>query len=82
MLAVYTSAMQRATVITTFSRRMRLRLADGREVDARIKGKRIKPVCADEVDAEPIPGETDWLITKIRSTGLRIWLPGIQIMTT
>jgi ribosome biogenesis GTPase len=54
-----------ATVIATFSRRMRLRLKDGREVDARIKGKRIKPVCGDLVDAEPIDNEDDWLITNI-----------------
>ena len=54
-----------ATVIATFSRRMRLRLDDGREVDARIKGKRIKPVCGDRVDAEPIDNEDDWLITDI-----------------
>jgi len=67
--AVYTPAMDLATVsasvIATFSRRMRLRLDDGREVDARIKGKRIKPVCGDLVDAEPIENEGDWLITNI-----------------
>ncbi|MDJ0750406.1 MAG: ribosome small subunit-dependent GTPase A [Woeseiaceae bacterium] len=70
--------MQRATVITTFSRRMRLRLADGREVDARIKGKRIKPVCADEVDAEPIPGESDWLITKIVDRRTELTRPNMR----
>jgi len=57
--------MDLATVITTYSRRMRLRLADGTEVDARIKGKRIKPVCGDRVEAESIDGEDDWLITGI-----------------
>jgi len=54
-----------ATVTATFSRRMRLRLDDGDEVDARIKGKRLKPVCGDIVHAEPIDNEDDWLITKI-----------------
>ncbi len=44
---------------------MRLRFADGDEVDARIKGKRLKPVCGDRVHAEPIAGESDWLITGI-----------------
>lgn len=44
---------------------MRLRLADGEEVDARIKGKRLRPVCGDRVSAEPIPNEDDWLITAI-----------------
>ena len=54
-----------ATVIATYSRRMRLRLADGHEVDARIKGKRLKPVCGDRVTAEAIDNETDWLIASI-----------------
>jgi ribosome biogenesis GTPase len=54
-----------ALVITTFSRRMRIRLAGGKEADARIKGKRLKPVCGDRVAAEPIEGESDWLITSI-----------------
>ncbi|MDH3748311.1 MAG: ribosome small subunit-dependent GTPase A [Gammaproteobacteria bacterium] len=54
-----------ATVIATFSRRMRLRLDDATEVDARIKGKKLKPVCGDRVRAEPINEEDDWLITAI-----------------
>lgn len=56
---------QSATVIATYSRRMGLLLADGKEVEARIKGKRIKAVCGDTVTAEPIENESDWLITKI-----------------
>ncbi|MDG2288931.1 MAG: GTPase RsgA, partial [Woeseiaceae bacterium] len=54
-----------ATVIATYSRRMRLRLATGEEVGARIKGKRIKAVCGDLVTATPIVNEVDWLITEI-----------------
>lgn len=54
-----------ATVIATFSRRMRLRLDDATEVDARIKGKKLKPVCGDRVRAKPISDEDDWLITAI-----------------
>lgn len=54
-----------ALVIATYSRRMRLRLADGEEVDSRIKGKRLRPVCGDYVTAEAIHGEADWLITGI-----------------
>ena len=54
-----------ATVIATYSRRMALALASGEEVNARIKGKRVKPVCGDVVMAEPIENESDWLITKI-----------------
>ena len=57
--------MKHATVIATYSRRMRIRLADAVEVDARIKGKRLKPVCGDHVEAEPINNESDWLITRI-----------------
>ena len=44
---------------------MALALASGEEVNARIKGKRMKPVCADVVTAEPIENESDWLITTI-----------------
>jgi len=54
-----------ATVIATYSRRMRLRFAGGTEADARIKGKRIKPVCGDRVIAESIANESDWLITAV-----------------
>ena len=54
-----------ATVIATFSRRMRLRLPDGIEVEARIKGKRLKPVCGDRVTTVAIENEPDWLITEI-----------------
>ena len=54
-----------ATVIATYSRRMDLRLENGSIVAARIKGKRLKPVCGDVVRAEPIDNETDWLITAI-----------------
>jgi ribosome biogenesis GTPase len=44
---------------------MRVRLNDGTCAEARIKGKRLKPVCGDRVTVEPIPGEDDWLITAI-----------------
>ncbi len=56
---------QNAVVIATYSRRMRLRLDDADEVEARIRGKQLKPVCGDRVVAEPIAGETDWLITNV-----------------
>lgn len=52
-------------VIATYSRRMALRLADGEKVMARVKGKRLRPVCGDYVEAGPIPGEPEWLITGI-----------------
>lgn len=44
---------------------MALRFTDGSQVNARIKGKRLKPVCGDAVTAEPIENEDDWLITDI-----------------
>ncbi len=54
-----------ATVVATYSRRMRLRLDDGSQVESRIKGKKLKPVCGDRVVAEAIDNEGDWLITAI-----------------
>lgn len=54
-----------AIVIATFSRRMRLRLSRGDVVEARIKGKKLRPVCGDNVHAESIENESDWLITEV-----------------
>ncbi|NNC77030.1 MAG: ribosome small subunit-dependent GTPase A [Woeseiaceae bacterium] len=54
-----------ATVIATYSRRMRVRLGDGTTCDARIKGKKLKPVCGDSVATELIVDEDDLLITAI-----------------
>ena len=56
---------QEALVIATFSRQMLLRLEDRSEVRARIKGKKIRPVCGDKVEAQPLPNEPEWLITNI-----------------
>ncbi|MDH3577765.1 MAG: ribosome small subunit-dependent GTPase A [Gammaproteobacteria bacterium] len=67
-----------ATVIATYSRRMRLRLASGKEVDARIKGKRIKPVCGDRVIAEAIVNEPDWLITAITERDNELTRPNMR----
>jgi ribosome biogenesis GTPase len=67
-----------ATVIATYSRRMGLKLASGEEVAARIKGKRIKPVCGDKVMAEPIENETDWLITTISDRRNELTRPNMR----
>ncbi len=67
-----------ATVIATYSRRMRIRLADGREVDARIKGKRLRPVCGDAVEAEAIDNEDDWLITAISERRNALTRPNLR----
>jgi ribosome biogenesis GTPase len=45
---------------------MRLRLDDGSEAIGRLKGKKIRPLCGDLVEAREIPNEPEWLITKIK----------------
>lgn len=70
-----------ATVIATYSRRLRLRLADGKEVDARIKGKRLRPVCGDRVEAEPISNESDWLIIGIDPRDNELTRPNMRGQT-
>lgn len=72
---------QQATVIATYSRRMRLRLADGDEVVARIKGKKLKPVCGDRVVAEGISNEADWLITDIQARDNSLNRPNMRGQT-
>jgi len=56
---------QKCLVVGTFSRRMNLRLDNHTEISARIKGKKLRPVCGDHVIAEPIQNEPEWLITSI-----------------
>ena len=70
-----------ATVIATYSRRMRLRLANGDKVDARIKGKQLKPVCGDRVEAEPISNESDWLITAVAVRDNELTRPNMRGQT-
>jgi len=53
-------------VVATYSRRMALRLGAGEQVMARVKGKRLQPVCGDRVEAAPIANEPEWLITAIK----------------
>ena len=69
---------QDALVVATYSRRMGLLLPDGRRVDARIKGKRLKPVCGDRVEAGPIAGESDWLIAAIRDRRNELTRPNLR----
>jgi ribosome biogenesis GTPase len=57
---------------------MRLRLDDGQEVEARIKGKRMRPVCGDRVTAEPIPNEDDWLIKAIEDRTNALTRPNLR----
>lgn len=54
-----------ATVIASYGHRIRLRLDDSSEIDARPKGKRLRVVCGDRVAAEALPGESDWLVSHV-----------------
>ena len=56
---------QQCLVVGAYSRRMTLQLDNHGEIEARIKGKKLKPVCGDRVVAEPILNEPEWLITEI-----------------
>lgn len=56
---------QQCRVIGAYSRRMTLQMEHHGEIEARIKGKKLKPVCGDLVIAEPIHNEPEWLITEI-----------------
>jgi ribosome biogenesis GTPase len=56
---------QECLVVGTFSRRMSLQLENHGEINARIKGKKLRPVCGDRVMAEPILNEPEWLIIAI-----------------
>jgi ribosome biogenesis GTPase len=57
---------------------MQLLLPDGLRIDARIKGKRLKPVCGDRVEAAPIAGEADWLITGICERRNQLTRPNLR----
>ena len=57
---------------------MGLRLDNGDEVEARIKGKRLKPVCGDVVQVEAIENESDWLITAIDSRRNELTRPNMR----
>ena len=54
-----------ALVVATFRHRMNVRLPNGNDVSARVKGRRLRPVCGDEVIVESLQNEREWLITKI-----------------
>jgi len=53
-------------VTATYGRRFEIRIATGERVPARIKGRSLKPVCGDRVDATGLHGEAEWLITALR----------------
>lgn len=53
------------TVTAARGHRLELEAPGGRRVPARTRGKRLRVVCGDRVQAEPIAGEADWLVTAI-----------------
>ncbi|WP_405239579.1 ribosome small subunit-dependent GTPase A [Lentisalinibacter orientalis] len=53
------------TVTAARGHRLELESADGRQLPARTKGKRLRVVCGDRVEAAPIAGEGDWLVTAV-----------------
>lgn len=55
---------QTATITANYGRRMQVAFADGTTGDARIKGRALKPVCADRVSVVPID-DGEWLIVDI-----------------
>jgi len=55
---------QTAVITANYGRRMQIALPDGTTGDARIKGRTLKPVCADSVSVIPIDGG-EWLIVDI-----------------
>ncbi|MEM7278442.1 MAG: ribosome small subunit-dependent GTPase A [Pseudomonadota bacterium] len=55
-----------ATVTASYGRRLLLKLDDGREVQARPKGKTLRAVCGDEVLVQSIDDEQDWQLTRIK----------------
>ena len=57
---------------------MRLRLGDGAQVDSRIKGKKLRPVCGDRVLAEQIENESDWLINEILPRDNQLSRPNLR----
>jgi len=67
-----------AVVVATYSREMDLRLVSGETVRARIKGKKLKPVCGDRVNAMPIENEPQWLITAIGKRDNELTRPNLR----
>jgi len=69
---------EQAVVIATYSREMNLRLDSGDVVRARIKGRKLKPVCGDRVQAEPLENEPEWLIRTIDPRDNELTRPNLR----
>ena len=69
-----------ARVVTTFGRRFELATIPGERLPARIKGRKLRPVCGDRVLARP-PGtsnEPEWLITAIQQRTNELTRPDLR----
>jgi ribosome biogenesis GTPase len=69
---------EQAVVIATYSREMNLRLDTGVVVRARIQGRKLKPVCGDRVQAEPLENEPEWLIRAIDPRDNELTRPNLR----
>lgn len=67
-----------AVVVATYSREMNIRLPTGTTVRAKIKGKKLKPVCGDRVQACQIENEPLWLITSIEQRDNELARPNMR----
>ena len=56
---------RKSLVVASYGHRLELCLSNGDRVPARVKGRRLRPVCGDRVLARPLDTEGDWLITGI-----------------
>ncbi len=66
-----------ATITANFGRRMHIAFADGTAGDARIKGRGLKPVCADRVSVVPIDND-EWLIVEIHERRNALTRPNLR----
>jgi len=69
---------EQAVVIATYSREMNLRLTSGDVVRARIKGRKLKPVCGDRVQTQPLENEPEWLICAINKRDNELTRPNLR----
>lgn len=69
-----------ARVVTTFGRRFELATTPGERRPARIKGRKLRPVCGDRVRARPpaSANEPDWLITSIEPRENELTRPDLR----
>ena len=69
-----------ARVVTTFGRRFELATTPGNRRPARIKGRKLRPVCGDRVLARPpaSTNEPDWLITSIQPRDNELTRPDLR----